>query len=680
MLRIVSGVVLLSPALLGAILAISPTGIAAESQIEILDTQSQGTETEVVNLLLPEHSGNSQPNQEQDKASPENDIQSMSEKLLLTRLATDDPPKSLFKRGTRGEQTFSDASQTSSQGAESEVSNKSLLADHTVRLITQPVSPITTQTEPEQSVVGIEGSTQLAKMNNKPVSTNSSVTITQAKQSFELADNYTNENNQNDSLDQVTNVTQLSDVKPTDWAYEALRSLVERYGCIVGYPDRTYRGNRALSRFEFAAGLNACLNQIERLIASSTADFVRRSDLETLQRLVDEFRAELTTLGARADKLEGRVAFLEDHQFSTTTKLEGEVIFAASSIVTGHNVNDQPIPKTPTLGYRVRLNLSTSFTGKDRLLTRLQAGNFVPLSNVTGTNEGRLEFDGDTRDLTGIGLLQYRFPISSRTNIYLGATGNGFVDFDVSAQLSPHLDGTAISLFALRNPIYNYDGGTGFGLRHVFNNNLELNLAYLTSTGANPSEKQGLFDGKYAGLAQLIVSPTDRIRIGLTYINSYSPSFASFGLATGSNLVNNNAGTAVSSNAFGVEGTFRISQNIAIDGWVGYANQRYIGRGDATVWNWAVGLTFPDLGKEGSIAGIVVGMEPKVTSVSNGVNLGLGNGVADRDTSLHVEGFYKYHFSDNIEITPGVIWLTAPNHDDRNDDIVIGVVRTVFRF
>ena len=75
----------------------------------------------------------------------------------------------------------------------------------------------------------------------------------------------------NGSQDQVTSVSQLRDVQPTDWAYEALRSLVERYGCIVGYPDTTFRGNRALSRYEFAAGLNACMQQMERLIAQSEA-------------------------------------------------------------------------------------------------------------------------------------------------------------------------------------------------------------------------------------------------------------------------------------------------------------------------------------------------------------------------------------------------------------------------
>ena len=52
---------------------------------------------------------------------------------------------------------------------------------------------------------------------------------------------------QDSSQSQVTNVNQLRDVSPTDWAYEALRSLVDRYGCISGFPNQTYRGNQALS-------------------------------------------------------------------------------------------------------------------------------------------------------------------------------------------------------------------------------------------------------------------------------------------------------------------------------------------------------------------------------------------------------------------------------------------------
>ncbi|MGB5713183.1 MAG: iron uptake porin, partial [Waterburya sp.] len=79
----------------------------------------------------------------------------------------------------------------------------------------------------------------------------------EVNQTLEQINNY-QQLEQNDSQSQVTNVNQLRDVSPTDWAYEALRSLVDRYGCIVGFPNQTYRGNQALSRYEFAAGLNSC--------------------------------------------------------------------------------------------------------------------------------------------------------------------------------------------------------------------------------------------------------------------------------------------------------------------------------------------------------------------------------------------------------------------------------------
>lgn len=96
-------------------------------------------------------------------------------------------------------------------------------------------------------------------------------------------------------MEQVTSVSQLSDVKPTDWAFQALQSLVERYGCIVGYLDKTYRGNRALTRYEFAAGVSACLDRMNELVSAATADLVKKEDLVTLQKLQEEFAAELVT-------------------------------------------------------------------------------------------------------------------------------------------------------------------------------------------------------------------------------------------------------------------------------------------------------------------------------------------------------------------------------------------------
>ena len=171
----------------------------------------------------------------------------------------------------------------------------------------------------------------------------------------------------------VTSVSQLSDVRPTDWAFTALQSLVERYGCIAGYPDHTFRGKQATSRYEFAAGLNACLDKINEIISAGLADKVSKEDLATLQKLQEEFAAELATLRGRVDALDAKTAKLEAQQFSTTTKLRGEAIFGLAAASDGVGA---PFDRTNTIfSYRARLNLDTSFTGKDLLRTRLQASN-----------------------------------------------------------------------------------------------------------------------------------------------------------------------------------------------------------------------------------------------------------------------------------------------------------------
>ncbi|MGL5879095.1 MAG: iron uptake porin, partial [Xenococcaceae cyanobacterium] len=93
------------------------------------------------------------------------------------------------------------------------------------------------------------------------------------------------------ALAQVTSVSQLKDVQPTDWAWQALQSLVDRYGCIAGN-NNTFQGDRSLTRYEFAAALNTCLNRIENLANSSTLE----QDLSILKRLQTDFASELSKL------------------------------------------------------------------------------------------------------------------------------------------------------------------------------------------------------------------------------------------------------------------------------------------------------------------------------------------------------------------------------------------------
>ncbi|MBA3922063.1 MAG: carbohydrate porin [Nostocaceae cyanobacterium] len=532
-----------------------------------------------------------------------------------------------------------------------------------------------------------------------------------------------------DTMAQVNSVSQLSDVQPTDWAFQALQSLVERYGCIAGYPDGTFKGNRAMTRYEFAAGLNACLNRVNELIATATGDLVTKGDLAKLQKLQTQFASELASLRGRVDQLEARTTQIEAHQFSTTTKLNAVAIFAVRSALTGDNARGEKLKRNPVIADRIRLNFESSFNGQDLLRTRLQALNLDAFSgNSTLTPEGDLRIAGGTfatgnNNKVVLDQLLYAFPVGKHTQIAVDANAGAADDF--TNTVNPYIDNDgdsgAVSNFGTRNPIYNLLAGQGVGLRHQFGDKLELSLGYLASAGNDPTPGSGLFNGPYGGLAQLTIKPTKQFTLGLTYINSYNTDLtagstranlrsalasdsstlpsavaggtsANQGTATGGNSALptgvlealRGANLPTSSNSYGVEASFQVSPKFVIGGWAGLTKTRTLStlggaipRGDLDIWNYAITMAFPDLGKKGSLGGIIVGMEPKVTGVSTALRNVIGK---DSDTSLHIEGFYQYQLTDNISITPDIIWLTAPDHNSANNGAVIGVVRTSFTF
>lgn len=195
-------------------------------------------------------------------------------------------------------------------------------------------------------------------------------------------------------LAQVTSVSELSDVAPTDWAFTALQRLVEEYGCIEGYPDRTFRGNRAMTRYEFSAGLNACLDVLLSVISPDSPDFA------TLAALQQEFRSELNDLQRDLDFLEADVAELQANQFSTTTRLFGQVIFGLQG--RGPNrVDFFPVDGTPDFddpGTAVntitsaQLSLVSQLSPRGLLLTGLQAGSGSTAPRFN--NDVRLAYEG----------------------------------------------------------------------------------------------------------------------------------------------------------------------------------------------------------------------------------------------------------------------------------------------
>ncbi len=492
------------------------------------------------------------------------------------------------------------------------------------------------------------------------------------KSYWELLEQYTHENSQ------VNGVNRLRDVAPTDWAYEALVNLVERYGCIAGFRDDTYRGNQPLSRYEFAGSLNSCLVKIEDLLTSS--DRILLEDMDTLLKLMQEFQTELALLRGRTDGVQARIGELELTQFSSTTKLRGEVIFGLGSILAGEG--DQ----VTVLGDRVRLGLETSFSGKDLLFTRLSTGNFPNFTDNNRSFVGNLAFAAPEDNDLALDVLFYSFPVTDNTEVIIGATGLGAEDIVDTVNI---LDGDgasgAISRFGTRNPIYLPPAETGIGVTHRLGDRIKISGGYLAGNANETGSDSGLFNGPYSAIAQVSFTPSDSLNLALTYVHGYNQSDTE----TGSNLANlraltlDNFGEAVPTvnNSYGVELSWQLSDRIILGGWGALSKvttlsslNGQIERGTQDIWNWALTLALPDLGQEGNIGGIIVGMQPWVAESS------IDNFPEDEDTSWHLEAFYQYQVTDYLTLTPGVIWITAPDNNSDNDDLVIGTLRTTFSF
>jgi hypothetical protein len=393
-----------------------------------------------------------------------------------------------------------------------------------------------------------------------------------------LKDNSIAADTNNSLQGQVTSVSQLSDVKPTDWAFQSLQTLVERYGCIAGYPDATYRGNRALSRYEFAAGLNACMNRISELIATGSNELVNREDLAVLQKLQTEFVTELATIRGRVGVLEGRTAILEAQQFSTTTKLNAQIITAVSDSF-GNSVGDDRDRSQTYFADRGRLNLESSFTGKDLLRVRLEFGNFLDangnsqIASVTGTGMTRLNFDTNTNNDVSIPHIRYYFPVSDSLAFIVGPTGIGYTDItDTVTPATIADDGNGVpSLFGSYSPLFRRGGG-GAAVNWKLTDDLMLTLGYLADNPNFPSANNGLFDGGYNALAHLVYYGKQGA-IGVAYSHGYSPGGrVNLTGGAGSNLAISPFGDniATSSNIVGTQGYYRFSPNFQIHAWGGY--------------------------------------------------------------------------------------------------------------
>ena len=542
-------------------------------------------------------------------------------------------------------------------------------------------------------------------------------------------------------MSQITNVQQLRDVSPTDWAYEALRGLVDRYGCISGFPNQTYRGSQPLTRYEFAAGLNSCLNQIERLIASSGN--VSSEDVATIQRLSQEFEAELVTIDDRVDEIESRTAILEDNQFSTTTKLlgnlfvnftgataDGDILVETGNLDTplnlrpaGRDANNNPIVSVVeddpeiTYSYYTWLNFNSSFTGKDNLAVQLVAGNGTSPANTYASaglfNTFGTPFTDQTGTASGANDVEireifYDFPIGDRLRVVVGPRINWYRYFDNNAY-SFFLTGAG-SFNSLGGTLVNpIDRGSGAVITYALNDSIDLKVGYLGenteflpgaffNTSSDPNE--GLFNATQTLTAEIDFAIADRANVRLMYTRSTVDNNVPILDADG-NITGFGVGGATGEPIYGVADDgfggsigdapgdtvsvnfdWRILDEFGIFGRYNF--------GSTSIKPTTSGIEDGEVDAQAFQFGVAfpdLAKEGALGTLSFVVPFDvidgeefLVSGAGDGGTQFEFEATYYYPLNFNLAVVPAFYLIANPNNFEDNPNIYVGNLRMQFTF
>ena len=511
----------------------------------------------------------------------------------------------------------------------------------------------------------------------------------------------------------ITSVQQMTDVKPTDWAYGALQNLTDKYQCINGYPDNTFRGRNTLTRFEFAAALNQCLEKFSAQMMAGGSDRISKADLATIQKLQDDFSAELKTLSRRVDSLEGKVNTIEAQQFSTTTKLSGSVYFNVTG-VSSADVRQEtgvrattgvgaiaPKPNT-TMSGLAWLTLNTSFTGKDQLVTQLGVGNAdSPFNSYVSSgfyNTTGVPFTDQTAGANAnqfiLRELSYTFPVMEKGTLVVGPRVNFYKYFDAIRFINP-----ANSTFNSINSTLLTNAKRGAGA--VFMTpmgSFDFKLGYLAESnefgpgpggGGASAANQGLFGGNSALSTEIGYKPNDAFAFRFLYSRTNAQANAA-GQVGGAGftpslpgLADDGAGGALTngqSDVFVANFDWLMSKGFGLFGRYGIGstnlNKSTGSVGSVTMQTFQVGMAFPDLFKEGAMGLLSFGMPFNYTGGKKYMVSGAGNG----GTQYDLEAAYSVPVSKNISLIPSAYLIFAPNNFSNNPTIFVGSMRMQFSF
>ncbi len=464
--------------------------------------------------------------------------------------------------------------------------------------------------------------------------------------------------------EQVTSVSQFTDVYPTDWAYQALTNLVERYGCVAADESGAFRGNRAMTRYEAAALLNSCLDSV-----AEVTDDVRR--------LLNEFGPELAVLKGRVDGLEARVGEFEAGQFSSTTKLKGKAIFNLGALDYDDRDKAGQTNDAVHLNYTWQAALHTSFTGSDLLYTRLKTGNFNSdtfADTGAGTYLAAANKNGDT---IKVDKLWYTFPVGDSLKVWVGPKIENYY----MLASSPSVYKPVLKSLKLGGNGAIYGASTGQGFGAAWTQQVEpgaprfaVSANYVSKNGSKSDPTDGglLTDGSQDYFLSKVEygSPRWQVSAAYAYKNDKAKSkLQGFGTKSGRTWTGEMDG-------IGLRAYWQPEEVGAVPSIsVGYdiANIDAQATGDAETTNaWMAGLTWKDAFVAGNKAGLAIGSTQYVTDKK-------GGGDTD-DENLIAEAWYSFKVSDNISVTPAVFVVNDVESRKDGSEIFGAVVQTQFRF
>ncbi len=109
------------------------------------------------------------------------------------------------------------------------------------------------------------------------------------------------------------------DIPANHWAGDAVERIAD-LGIVIGFPDGTYRGNEAFTRYQAALVVSRLLDVINDNVNAALA--LTQADVDSLRNAVQELASDVAAQGVRLSAAESAIAGLSDDAAATNARLD----------------------------------------------------------------------------------------------------------------------------------------------------------------------------------------------------------------------------------------------------------------------------------------------------------------------------------------------------------------------